>query len=50
MIEYKKILGDDARVVATGGLARVILPHCETDVDYEENLLLDGLRFLYGLN
>lgn len=51
MVEkYKKILGDDARVVATGGLARVILPHCETDVDYEENLLLDGLNFLYGLN
>lgn len=34
----------NATVVATGGYSRGIIPCCETEIIYDENLLLDGLR------
>ena len=43
-------LGGDARVVATGGLAPVVLEHCETVGDYEPTLTLNGLRIIYDRN
>lgn len=36
--------------IATGGLAREIIPHCSREVLLDENLLLDGLRMLYQRN
>lgn len=36
--------------VATGGLARDIVPHCRRDVIFCDNLLLEGLRLLYEKN
>ena len=34
----------NATVVATGGYSRGIIPCCETEIIYDENLILDGLR------
>ena len=48
--KYKKVLGDDMTVIATGGIAGRIVRHCEEEIIYDENLLLDGLRFLYEKN
>ena len=47
---YKKELGGNTKVVATGGLSEIILPYCETEINLWKNLLLDGLNFLYKLN
>ena len=43
-------LGDKATVVATGGIARFIIPMCKTDMIYDKDLLLKGLRILYENN
>ncbi len=37
-------------VVATGGLAATIVPHCTTVDLVDEHLTLDGLRIVYELN
>ena len=38
---------ENVTVVATGGYSPAIIPSCETDIIYDENLLLDGLREIY---
>lgn len=43
-------LGESATVVATGGLSREVIQHCERNIIYNENLLLDGLRAIYEKN
>jgi len=43
-------LGCTAAVVATGGLAKEIIVHCDRTIMYDENLLLDGLREIYYKN
>lgn len=43
-------LGSEASLIATGGLSSVIIPYCEKNVEYTENLLLDGLKIIYELN
>jgi type III pantothenate kinase len=37
-------------VIATGGLARLVVDHCETVTRYEPDLTLLGLRLIYELN
>ncbi len=39
-----------ASVVATGGLAGVIIPQCRRTIFVDENLMLDGLRIIYDKN
>lgn len=43
-------LGHDTRVVATGGLAGVIVPFCETIDEQDDLLTLEGLRLLHARN
>lgn len=43
-------LGGSASVVATGGLAREVIPHCRREIQVDENLLLDGLKRIYEKN
>lgn len=40
----------DPTIVATGGLASTIVPHCRLVETVDEFLTLDGLRFIYELN
>lgn len=43
-------LGQKVTAVATGGLAKVIVPHCKKDVILDNDLLLKGLRIIYKKN
>ena len=43
-------LGQTATVVATGGLASIVLAHCKRDIIYSDTLLLEGLRIIYDKN
>ena len=43
-------LGGEATVVATGGLAKKIVPHCRRKVILDDDLLLKGLAIIYKKN
>lgn len=43
-------LGCKATVVATGGLAKNIIPYCKQEVILDDDLLLKGLRIIYEKN
>ena len=43
-------LGEKATVVATGGLAKKIVPHCKKEIILDEELLLRGLLIIYEKN
>ena len=43
-------LGASATVVATGGIARFIIPMCKREMIYDKDLLLKGLRIIYENN
>lgn len=50
MIRKIKKESGEAKVVITGGEARYILPLLEEKVIFDDDLLLDGLRYLYYKN
>lgn len=43
-------VGGEPPVVATGGLASTIVPHCRTVAKVDATLTLDGLRIIYDMN
>ena len=43
-------LGYKTTVLATGGIARFVLPMCKTPVQYDKDLLIKGLAILYREN
>ncbi len=43
-------IGETLTVVATGGLAEVIIPYCKRDIILDNELLLDGLMIIYNKN
>ena len=47
---FEEELGMKAPVVATGGLAPQIIPHCRVDIVHDPHLILNGLRVLYEKN
>ena len=47
---YEEELGEKASVVITGGLSRAIAKNCRHEVNFEENLLIDGLKIIYDKN
>ena len=46
----RKELGGDATVVATGGLAPLIVPHCQFVDEHDPWLTLEGLRLVFERN
>lgn len=51
MIErFEEELGVKATVIATGGLAPQIIPHCRTEIIRDPHLILNGLRIMYEKN
>lgn len=50
LIRFKNELGYEAKIVATGGHAKYIVPHCRTEIELNPNLLLEGLLIIYKKN
>jgi type III pantothenate kinase len=51
MIErMEEELGYPATVIATGGLAKVIIPNCKREIIEDQGLLLKGLKIIYDKN
>ena len=50
MMDMEEELGVKATVVATGGISRFVLPMCRSEIRYDRDLLLRGLRILYEKN
>jgi len=46
----EKELGEHATVIATGGLAKSIIPHCVKEIIIDDELLLKGLWLIYQKN
>ena len=47
---FQEELGCKCSLVATGGIAAKIVPHCTHEITYDENLLLRGLGIIYRKN
>lgn len=47
---YRKILGEDTILVATGGLSDLIVPHCKEHFITDKNLVSNGLYMIYKMN
>mgnify|MGYP002550546511 CR=1 FL=1 len=47
---FKKNLTKEPTVIATGGRAKAIVKECNHKIIYDDNLLLDGLLFIYKKN
>ncbi len=43
-------LGAPCTVIATGGLARFVIPYCRHEIRFDDGLLLKGLKILYDKN
>ncbi len=47
---FRDEMKSEAPVIATGGLAGVIVPHCLTDIVTDPELMIKGLKVIYDLN
>lgn len=47
---FEAELGKKTSIVATGGIAPKIIPHCKHPIVYDEDLLLKGLGIIYKKN
>ena len=47
---FEQELGRKTSVVATGGIAPKIVPLCNHEIVYDEDLLLQGLGIIYRKN
>ena len=43
-------LGYETKIVATGGLASIIIPNCKHDIIIDDELTLNGLKIIYEKN
>ncbi len=47
---FQEELGSEATVIATGGLASVIIPKCHHNIILDPDLMLKGLKIIYDKN
>lgn len=50
ILRIEEELGEKCTVVATGGLAKSIIPHCRREIILDDDLLLKGLLAIYERN
>lgn len=50
IVRFEEELGCECTVIATGGIARFIIPLCEREIIYDKDLTLKGLAILYREN
>lgn len=50
LISTTNVKEEDIKIVATGGLAKVIIPYCKNKIILDNNLLLKGLKIIYDKN
>lgn len=43
-------LGEKCTIVATGGLAKTIIPHCAHEITIQDDLIMQGLKLIYQRN
>ena len=43
-------LGKTCTIVATGGLAKFVIPFCKREIVIDDDLLLKGLKIIYDKN
>lgn len=43
-------VGQKCTVIATGGIAKHIIPYCKNNIIYDDNLMLKGLLYIYNKN
>ncbi|MCF0105992.1 MAG: type III pantothenate kinase [Holdemanella sp.] len=48
--QYKKELGKDIKVIATGGLGRIVYPYTNLIDEYDPRLIFKGLKVIYDKN
>lgn len=48
--QYRKEIGKDFKVIATGGLGRVVCSHIPLIDVYDPNLIFKGLKIIYDKN
>lgn len=46
----EKELGESCTVIATGGMAKTIIPHCTHDIAVKDDLIMQGLKLIYDKN
>ena len=50
VVGMMRVFYDSPAVIATGGLAKSIVPYCKEDVILDDDLLLKGLLWVYKKN
>lgn len=50
ILRIEEELSEKATVIATGGVAKFIVPYCKKEIICDENLLLKGLYYIYQKN
>ena len=43
-------MGQKLTMIATGGLAKSLIPHCRHEIILDDGLLLKGLKIIYDKN
>lgn len=46
----EEVIGEPATVIATGGMAKKIVPYCKREIILDDNLLLKGMAVIYKKN
>lgn len=47
---FKKELGNELTIIATGGLSSTVISYCKNEIDIDEHMVLKGLNILYNKN
>lgn len=47
---YKEQLGENTKIIATGGISEDIVKHCKSEIILDKRIILEGLFKIYKLN